>query len=145
VGCGGFRLALAKPAGKSAVHARGENKMKLEGKRILLVEDEYFIVDDLARAFRAAGAVVLGPVATVSEALMLVVASGALDGAVLDINLQGEPVYPVADALVTRGVPFIFSTGYDRETIPSRFDGYMRCEKPVSPERVVKALFGLPA
>jgi CheY-like chemotaxis protein len=119
--------------------------MKLEGKRILLVEDEYFIVDDLARAFRAAGAVVLGPVATVSEALMLVVASGALDGAVLDINLQGEPVYPVADALVTRGVPFIFSTGYDRETIPSRFDGYMRCEKPVSPERVVKALFGLPA
>src|SRR5262245_44105558 len=116
--------------------------MKLEGKRILLVEDEYFIVQDLARAFAAAGANVLGPVATVPDALRLVASSGTLDGAVLDINLQGEMVYPVADALINRGVPFVFSTGYDREVIPSRFDAYIRCEKPISPDHVAKALFG---
>lgn len=113
----------------------------LEGKRILLVEDEFFIVQDLARAFSAAGAVVLGPCASVADALRLIAATPDLDGAVLDINLQGEMVYPVADALAARGVPFIFATGYDRETIPARFNRDQRCEKPVKPERVAQALF----
>jgi CheY-like chemotaxis protein len=117
--------------------------MKPEGKRILLVEDEYLIVQDMARAFSAAGATVLGPAATVSEALNLVMSSGSLDAAVLDINLQGEMVYPVADALMHRGVAFVFSTGYDRDAIPSRFDGYVRCEKSFSPEHIAKVLFGM--
>lgn len=115
---------------------------RLDGKRILLAEDEFFIVQDMARAFAAAGAIIIGPAASVAEALRLVVASAALDGAVLDINLQGETAYPVADALMTRGVPFVFVTGYDREVIPSRFDNYPRCEKPVKPEKVAQALFG---
>lgn len=116
--------------------------MKLQGKRILLVEDEYFIVQDLVRALTAAGAIVLGPAATLSEALRLVASSGPLDGAVLDINLQGEAVYPLADVLMNRGVAFVFSTGYDRVAIPSRFDAYIRCDKPNSAELVAKALFG---
>jgi DNA-binding LytR/AlgR family response regulator len=115
--------------------------MRLDGKRILLVEDEYLIVEDLLRAFTQAGAIVLGPAATLSEALRLVASSGALDGAVLDINLQGEMVFPLADALMTRGVSFVFSTGYDREAIPSRFEDIPRCEKPVSPQQVAEALF----
>jgi DNA-binding response OmpR family regulator len=125
-----------------AAGQRRENMMKLDGKRILLVEDEYFIVQDLAAAFSAAGAVVLGPAATLSAALQLVASSGPLDGAVLDINLQGEMVFPLADVLMNRGVAFVFSTGCDRDVIPSRFDGCVRCEKPISPEQVVKALFG---
>ena len=112
----------------------------MKGKRILLVEDEYFIVQDLAYAFTAAGAEVVGPAATVGEALRLI-AANALDGAVLDINLQGERVYAVADALATRGVPFIFTTGYDRDEIPQRFVHYKRCEKPVQPEQILRALF----
>jgi len=113
----------------------------LGNKRILLVEDEFFIVQDLARAFTEAGAIIIGPAASVAEALRLIVASAALDGAVLDINLQGETVYSVADALMTRGVPFVFATGYDRDVIPPRFDAYLRCEKPVKPEKVAQALF----
>lgn len=116
--------------------------MTLKGKRILLVEDEYFIAQDMARAMAEAGAVVVGPAATVAEALRLIAASGALDAAVLDINLQGEMVFPVADALTTRGVPFVFATGYDRESIPERFSRRIRCEKPVRPDRVARALFG---
>ena len=116
--------------------------MTLEGKRILLVEDEYFIVEDLSRAFAAVGAVVVGPAASVAEGLRLVAASGALDRAVLDIDLRGEMVYPVADALMTRRVPFVFATGYDREAFPERFSHCIRCEKPVKPEQVAKALFG---
>lgn len=113
----------------------------LEQKRILLVEDEYFIVQDMARAFAEAGAEVIGPSATVADALRQIAATPKLDGAVLDINLQGEMVYPVADALVTRGVPFVFATGYDRQSIPDRFAGHSRCEKPVRPDQVARALF----
>ena len=113
----------------------------MRGKRILLVEDEYFIATDLARAFAAAGADVIGPAATLGEALRLIAANAPLDGAVLDINLQGERVYAVADALATRGVPFIFATGYGSDEIPARFVHCKRCEKPVTPEQVVSALF----
>ncbi|HEX4636917.1 MAG TPA: hypothetical protein VH189_12090 [Rhizomicrobium sp.] len=116
--------------------------MELEGKRILLVEDEYFIVQDLARVLLAAGAIVLGPAATLSEALKLVASAGPLDGAVLDVNLQGEMIFPLADVLMNRGVPFVFSTGYDGEVIPSRFYGHPRCEKPATPDQVLRALFG---
>jgi len=81
------------------------------------------------------------PAATLTDALKLIASSGTLDGAVLDINLQGEMVYPVADALMTRGVAFVFSTGYDGDVIPARYDGYARCEKPISPEQVGQTLF----
>jgi hypothetical protein len=78
----------------------------------------------------------------VAEALRLVAASSRVDGAVLDINLQGEMVYPLADILTARGIPFVFATGYDRESIPERFDDHLRCEKPVRVENVANALFG---
>src|SRR4051812_23340622 len=98
----------------------------LARRRVLLIEDEYFIADDMARAFRARGAEVVGPAATLDAAMQLVSKGDPLDGAVLDINLRGEMVYPVADALRDRGVPFIFSTGYDDVTIPSRYAGVTR-------------------
>lgn len=113
----------------------------LKGKHILLVEDEYFIVQDMARAFAAAGANVVGPSASVAEALRLVAVTPALDGAVLDINLQGEMVFPLADTLINRGVPFVFASGYDHDVIPVRFASIPRYEKPVNPETIVKALF----
>ena len=114
--------------------------MVLRGKYILLVEDEYFIVQDMMRAFHDAGAIAMAA-STVSTALQTIVANKDLDGAVLDINLQGEMVYSVADALMTRHIPFVFATGYDREEIPARFANFIRCEKPVSPDRVARALF----
>ncbi|HYZ63873.1 MAG TPA: response regulator [Acetobacteraceae bacterium] len=114
---------------------------KATNQRVLLLEDEYFIADDMARALTASGVEVVGPVATVGAAMELIARSDRLDGAVLDINLRGETVYPVAEALEARGVPFIFATGYDEATIPPRFAGVRRCEKPVDPGRVAKALF----
>lgn len=122
--------------------ANEEKGLFLLGKSILLVEDEYFLVQDLVQAFLAAGAGIVGPAATVADALRLVVAATRVDGAVLDINLQGEMVYPLADVLIARGIPFVFATGYDRESIPDRFDGHLRCEKPVRVENVAQALFG---
>lgn len=114
----------------------------LAGRRVLVVEDEYFIADDLRHQLEAFGAEVLGPVPRVEEALALIAATLQIDAAVLDINLQDEMVYPVADALQARGVPFLFATGYEKAAVPSRYAGVRHCEKPLELSLVTKALFG---
>lgn len=108
-------------------------------RRILLVEDEYMIAEDMACDLRALGAEVVGPIATVAEALEAVESEAHLDGAVLDMNLRGEMVFPVADALRERKVPILFTTGYESGTIPTRYADIERCEKPVTPARLRKA------
>ena len=112
----------------------------MEQRRILVVEDEYLIADDLAHDLRGLGAEVVGPIASVGEALEAVQAEERLDGAVLDINLNGEMVFPVADALRERNVPIIFTTGYEEGVIPARFGDIHRCEKPVTMIRLKKAV-----
>jgi CheY-like chemotaxis protein len=116
--------------------------LTLTGRRILLVEDDYFIADDLVAALEARGAEVVGPAASLSHAMTLIENAGRLDGAVLDINLQGESVYPLADALQERSVPFVFATGYDAQTIPARYAHVSVCEKPFGSEQITKAMFG---
>jgi two-component SAPR family response regulator len=114
----------------------------LIGCRIMIVEDEYMIADDMVQAFKKSGAVIIGPVPSVDRALALLRATDRIDGAVLDINLQGENVFPIADELKARGVPFVFATGYDRWVVPEPYQDAPHCEKPVAPERVAYALFG---
>ena len=112
----------------------------LGGKRILIVEDEYFIAIELARDLKASGAEVAGPVPTLGEGLTLALAPNHLDAAVLDINLRGELVFALADALIARGIPFLFATGYDQSDIPPRFAHIPRWEKPVGLQVVLKTL-----
>jgi CheY-like chemotaxis protein len=108
-------------------------KSRLEGKRLLIVEDEYLIASEVAASLEDAGAEVTGIAATVAEALELVRRIGAdLDGAVLDVNLRDMRVYTVADALLALGVPFVLATGYDTEMIPAIYQRTPRCAKPVS-------------
>lgn len=108
--------------------------------RILIVEDEYLLADDLRDELRRAGAMVVGMAATVDAALALIAAETRLDGAILDVNFGGQPAFPVADALHRRGVPFLFATGYDASVIPARFGSVVRCEKPINLRHVVKAI-----
>lgn len=93
---------------------------QLSGCRVLIVEDEYFLADDAAQALRDAGAEIVGPVPGLEEAMEQVEADG-FDVALLDIKLDDEAVYPVADMLSERGIPFAFVTGYDQSHIPQRF------------------------
>ncbi|MFV0623368.1 response regulator [Sphingomonas sp. ac-8] len=112
---------------------------RLKSCCILVVEDEYLLADELATELEDEGATVLGPAPTIEQALALL-ESHAPDGAVLDLNLGGEPAFPIADALIERGVPLIFTTGYDNGAIPERFAGVPKCEKPISVARVTAAL-----
>jgi DNA-binding response OmpR family regulator len=103
----------------------------MTASRILVVEDEFLIGLHLADILEDAGYEVVGPAATVAEALDIA-GRTALDGAVLDGNLNGERCDPVADSLHVNGVPFLFVTGYTREALPARF----REETPVLPKPV---------
>ena len=98
------------------------------------------LADDLTTELVDAQAIVIGPVATVGAALELLAAEQRLDGAILDANFCGEMVFPVADQLLDRNVPFLFSTGYDGSVIPPRFAHVVRCEKPIDIKRVTLAI-----
>jgi CheY-like chemotaxis protein len=90
------------------------------GRRVLVVEDEMIVAWLLVDMLDDLGCAIVGPATSVNQALAMIDAE-AIDAAVLDVNLNGQMSYPVADVLVSRGVPFLFSTGYDRNRL---LDGY---------------------
>jgi DNA-binding NtrC family response regulator len=100
------------------------------GRRILLVEDEIFVVWLLEDMLADLGCAVVGPASSVNQALAIIDAE-AIDAAVLDINLNGQMSYPIADALGARGVPFVLSTGYDRDTLPDNYRTFPVLQKPI--------------
>ncbi|TGD98963.1 response regulator [Methylobacterium nonmethylotrophicum] len=110
--------------------------------RVLVVEDEYFIADDISRALTRHGVEVVGPVPTVGEAWALM-SSQVLDLAVLDINLRGELVYPLVSELSRRGVAMIFATGYDTRAIPADYGAIPAWSKPFDYNVLADALPGL--
>jgi DNA-binding NtrC family response regulator len=111
----------------------------LNGARILVVEDEYYLAEDLADALRSGGAVVVGPVGSLGQAEEPL-AAGRLDGAVLDMNLRGEPGFALAERLQADGVPFVIVSGYSSEAIPHSLSQVPRLEKPIDSRDAVKAL-----
>lgn len=119
----------------------GSGSEALRGRRALIVEDEYLIAFDLARTLEDLGVGVVGPARSVADALALIATEAKIDAAVLDINLGDEKAYPIADALLTRRVPFVFVTGYDSSIIPAAYAGAPRCEKPVDVRVLARLLF----
>jgi PAS domain S-box-containing protein len=102
---------------------------RLAGRRILLVEDEALVAWALEDMLVELGCTVVGPAARVNQALVLVEGQ-PLDAAVLDVNLNGEKCYPVAEALTARGVPFIFSTAYNKDSLQKNYLGSPVLQKP---------------
>ena len=110
----------------------------LTGKRVLIVEDEYFIAADLKRALAEAGAIVVGPAGTLASAQALV--DDDIDLALLDVNLDGEHSYPLANRLHERAVPFAFLTGYDQWALPPAYRDVPRLDKPFDLAHLIRQL-----
>jgi two-component system, response regulator PdtaR len=110
------------------------------GRLVLVVEDELLIAMDLEQLLRRHGWRVLGPAATVAGALRLL-AGETPDVALLDVNLGGEPVTPVAEALRARGVPFVLASAYH---VPAQaaaaLAGAPNIGKPTGERRLLAAL-----
>ena len=111
----------------------------LSGKYVLVVEDEYMLADDVARELRNAGAEVVGPAASLPQAMRLIAHTPQLDAAILDINLRETLAYPLVDRLIDADVRVLISSGYDDAMIPDRYRHLPRCEKPVSPQKLLAA------
>ena len=112
----------------------------LQGKRVLVVEDDYMIAFDMVDGLTAAGAVPVGPCGWIADALALLDRqAGQIDLAVVDVDLHGQPSYPVADVLIRMGVPFAFVTGFNGETLDLAYRDFPRFEKPVSVRTLERA------
>jgi CheY-like chemotaxis protein len=115
----------------------------LDGRRILVLDDEYLGALQLVQLIEDHGGMVIGLAARADDALALA-RSEQLDGAFLDVKLNGGNSYSVADELMAGGVPVIFVTGYHAETLPERFATAPAMRKPLSKiasERVFRKVF----
>lgn len=106
----------------------------LAGRTVLLVENEYFLATELSRSLESQGATVIGPISNLQQGIDALARSRP-DAAVLDINLDGDLVYPLADTLAAAKVPFLFASGYDRDSLPGRFADVTLIQKPIEPDK----------
>lgn len=123
--------------------AASAHQQPLAGRRIFVVEDEYFLAEDIGAAFRAMGADIAGPVGHFEDALRVLHDGSVLDAAVLDVNIRSEMIFPIARELKARNVPFLFTTGYDQITLGPEFQDVPLLEKPINLPEMAQKLAGL--
>ena len=105
----------------------------------MIVEDEALVAMVVTESLTMLGCSVVGPFSRCADAIAAIEAD-EIDAAILDVNLDGEMVYPLADMLTDRGVPFIFVTGYGAESIDGRFTHIPVIQKPVE-RHVLQRIF----
>jgi HAMP domain-containing protein/two-component sensor histidine kinase/CheY-like chemotaxis protein len=138
----GLRCSLVIPLGantKSLYRSFHEERigevtrstsLAIVGKKILVVEDEALVAMNLSKSLAELGFSVVGPYSTLAKAAAAAVEM-EVDGALLDVNISGESVYPVADILASKNVPFAFITGYGAEALTSKYTNAPVLQKPV--------------
>ena len=117
----------------------GDGQDILRGLRILVVEDEMVVAMLLEDMLADLGCEVVGPASRVEEALRLA-DSETVHGAVLDVNVAGAEVYPVAEALAQRGIPFVFATGYGTVGLRDDYRGSPTVQKPFRQDELARVI-----
>lgn len=112
----------------------------LTGRRVLVVEDESLVAMLIETILEDMDCIPVGPAANIEEGLRLVADTQDLDAALLDVNVAGQQIFPVADALKARGVPFVFSTGYGEGGLPDEWRGQPTVQKPFTEAAIRDAL-----
>jgi CheY-like chemotaxis protein len=107
--------------------------------RILVVEDELMIRMLLDGMLEDLGYTMAGEAGAIDEAMTLA-RQGQFDAAILDVNLNGQPITPVVEILVQRGLPFVFATGYGQRGVPEPYRGNPTLQKPFQVEALAQAL-----
>jgi CheY-like chemotaxis protein len=118
------------------------NESPTAAPRLLVVEDEYLIRMLLEDMLADLGYDVAAAVGSIAEA-SAVAANGDFSAAILDVNVDGREIYPVADILAKRGVPFVFVTGYGERSLADPYNNRPALQKPFQVEQLKKALAGL--
>jgi DNA-binding NtrC family response regulator len=119
--------------------AEKETTYPLDGRKILIVEDEGPIALNLATAVTQAGGIVIGPTPSLAGAFALM-AEHTLDGALLDIRLRGETSFPLADVLAVLGIPFVFVSGLSSALMPYPHRDRPLFDKPYEAPNVIATL-----
>ena len=112
----------------------------LQGRRVLVIEDESLVAMLLETILDDMGCAVVGPESNIDDGLVAATTVASLDAALLDVNVAGREVFPVAEALKARGVPFVFSTGYGEAGLPEHWRGNPTIQKPFTDRAIRDAL-----
>lgn len=112
----------------------------LQGRRVLVIEDESLVAMLLETILDDMGCSVIGPESNIDDGLRSAMGEASLDAALLDVNVAGREVFPVAEALRARGVPFVFSTGYGEAGLPDHWRGHPTIQKPFTEGAIRDAL-----
>ncbi|MFC5388350.1 MULTISPECIES: response regulator [Brevundimonas] len=112
----------------------------LQGRRVLVIEDESLVAMLLETILDDMGCTVVGPESNIDDGLIAATTEASLDAALLDVNVAGREVFPVAEALRARGVPFVFSTGYGEAGLPEHWRGNPTIQKPFTEGAIRDAL-----
>ena len=113
---------------------------ELRGLRILVVEDVALVAAAISDELEACGVTVVGPAGRLPPAVVLA-HEEPLDGALLDLDLEGDLSFPVARQLAARDIPVIFITAYDNpDLFPAEYRGYPRVRKPYDEHELLKLL-----
>ena len=112
----------------------------LQGRRVLVIEDESLVAMLLETILDDMGCAVVGPESNIDDGLISATTEPSLDAALLDVNVAGREVFPVAEALKARGVPFVFSTGYGEAGLPEHWRGNPTIQKPFTEAAIRDAL-----
>lgn len=110
------------------------------GRRVLIVEDESLVAMLLETILADLGCDVVGPESNIEDGLTAVADVAGLDAALLDVNVAGREIFPVAEALMAKGVPFVFSTGYGEAGLPEHWRGNPTVQKPFTEGAIREAL-----